>query len=312
MKALRRSIHLVSLLVFATAACGSSRNGGATASDSGLDVASSSDGASNAEASSDAAVPSDASAEAHVGADASDAGGPAQLVAIPMYVDPTTSAALWMQANAAAPTVGLLVANPASGPGTAADPQYTQAIATAHAAGQSVVGYVHTSYAMRPIAQVEADADSWYAFYPAIDGIFVDETSTDKTTVAPYYQPLDAHVKAEPGTRAHTVVINPGTMIDESFMQAADVVVTFEDTYAHYTNGSYPPNPAWTANYARRRFWHLVLSAATTADMQNAVTIARQRNVGFVYVTDQGPATAYQQIVTGAYWQAELAAVQAP
>jgi len=39
---------------------------------------------------------------------------------------------------------------------------------------------------------------------------------------------------------------------------------------------------------------------------------ARQRNVGTVYVTDQGPATAYQQIVTGAYWQAELAAVQAP
>ncbi len=119
-------------------------------------------------------------------------------------------------------------------------------------------------------------------------------------------------MKAEPGSRAHTVVINPGTMIDESFMQAADVVVTFEDTYANYTNGSYPPNPAWTTNYARWRFWHLVLSASTTADMQNAVTIARQRNVGYVYVTDQGPASAYQQIVTGAYWQAELAAVQAP
>ncbi len=310
----RSSERFLGLLLLATAGCGSSGSGAAAPSDAGAEAVSPADGAADAEASSgaDAAPASDAPAEAQGGADAADGGGPAQRVAIPMYVDPTASASLWAQVNAAAPTVALLVANPASGPGTAADAQYTQTIATAHAAGQSVVGYVHTSYAMRPIAQVEADVDDWYSFYPEIDGIFVDETSTDKTTVAPYYQPLEAHVKAEPGTRAHTVVINPGTMIDESFMQAADVVVTFEDTYAHYTDGSYPPNPAWTASYARWRFWHLVLSAATTADMQNAVTIARQRNVGYVYVTDQGPMTAYQQIVTGAYWQAELTAAQAP
>lgn len=306
----------IAFLLLATAACGSSGNGAASPPDAGLDGSQAGDdGAADSsreasgEASTDSPAPIDAASD---GADASDGGGPAQRIAIPMYVDPTASASLWTQVTAAAPTVALLVANPASGPGTAADAQYTQAIASAHAAGQSVVGYVHTSYAMRPIAQVETDVDSWYSFYADIDGIFVDETSTDATTVTPYYQPLDAHVKAEPGKRAHTVVINPGTMIDESFMQAADVVVTFEDTYAHYTDGSYPPNPAWTANYPRWRFWHLVLSAATDTNMQNAVTIARQRNVGYVYVTDQGPMTAYQQIVTGAYWQAELAAVQAP
>ncbi len=312
---------LTAVLLLAAVACGSSGGGGAGPADAAGDGLSPTDGAldSSADASADAPfetastpdAPADVRRDAHT-SDASDGGGPAQQMAIPMYVDPSTSASLWTQVYAAAPTVAFLVANPASGPGTALDATYTQAIASAHAAGQSVVGYVHTSYAMRPIAQVEADVDAWYSFYPDVDGIFVDETSTDATTVAPYYQPLFAHAKAEPGTRAHTVVINPGTMIDESFMQAADVVVTFEDTYANYTNGSYPPNPAWTANYSRWRFWHLVLSAATTADMQNAVTIARQRNVGYVYVTDQGPATAYQQLVTGAYWQAELAAVQAP
>jgi len=46
--------------------------------------------------------------------------------------------------------------------------------------------------------------------------------------------------------------------------------------------------------------------------MNDAVTLARQRNVGLLYVTDQGPATAYQSFVTGAYWQAEIAATQAP
>jgi len=241
--------------------------------------------------------------------DAADAGAP-QAVGLPMYVDPTTSASAWTQATAAAPTVALLVANPDSGPGATADPQYTQAIVTAHAAGQTIVGYVHTSYGARPIAQVEADIDSWYSFYPAIDGVFSDETSTDTTTVSAYYQPLYDYVKAKSGAR--TVIINPGTMIDEAFMAVGDIVVAFEDTYANYTAGSYPATPSWVASYSRWRFWHLVLSASTTADMQNAVTLARQRNAGYVYVTDQAPATAYQQLVTGAYWQGELAAVTAP
>ncbi len=153
----------------------------------GADVPSPADASSDAP--SDAAHVSDAPTDGRGPGDASDGGGQAQLIAIPMYVDPTASASLWMQVNVAAPTVALLVANPASGPGTAADPQYTQAIATAHAAGQSVVGYLHTSYGTRPLAQVETDADTWYSFYPELDGIFVDETSTDPTTVAPYYQP---------------------------------------------------------------------------------------------------------------------------
>jgi hypothetical protein len=255
-------------------------------------------------------APAPASDAAHDAPGEAGDGGAPQAVALPMYVDPSSAPALWSAAYAAAPTVALLVANPDSGPGTAVDAQYTQAIARAHAAGQTVVGYVHTSYGARPIAQVEADIDSWYALYPAVDGIFSDETSTDTTTVAPYYEPLFEYVKGKSGAR--TVVINPGTMIDESFMSTADVVVTFEDTYTHYTDGTYPATPAWVEGYSRWRFWHLVLSAATAAEMQSAVTLARQRNAGYVYVTDQPPATAYQQLVTGTYWQAELAAVTSP
>lgn len=46
--------------------------------------------------------------------------------------------------------------------------------------------------------------------------------------------------------------------------------------------------------------------------MQSAVKSARQRNAGYLHVTDEGPTTAYPQIVTGAYWLAELAAAGAP
>jgi len=228
-----------------------------------------------------------------------------------MYMDPGASPSDWSQETAAAPTVALLVANPNSGPGAVAQAEYTQGIATAHAASQAIVGYVHTSYGARAIAQVEADVDAWYSFYPSIDGVFYDEVSSDTTTIPGYYKPAFDYVKAK-SAGPRTVVINPGTIVGEPFMQTADVVVTFEDTYAHYTDGTYPPNPAWMASYPRWRFWHLVLSATTASDMQSAVTIARGRNVGHVYVTDQPPATAYSQLVTGSYWQAELAAVRAP
>jgi hypothetical protein len=248
---------------------------------------------------SDATLPRDAAA-----GDADDDAAPSQALAIPMYVDP--SAPDWAQETAAAKTVSLLVANPNSGPGASADAAYTQAIATAHAAKQTIVGYVHTSYSARAIADVEADIDSWYSFYPAIDGIFSDETATDPSDVAPYYAPLYAYVKAKAGARL--VIINPGTPPDESYMTASDIVVSFEDTYANYVNAQ---TPAWVTTYPRSRFWHLVLSTAQ-ADMANAVTLARSRNVGLIYATDQGPATAYSQLVTGAYWQAELDAVSAP
>ncbi|HEY8041541.1 MAG TPA: spherulation-specific family 4 protein [Polyangiaceae bacterium] len=304
----------IATALLAVDACGT---GDAAGTDAGPGAeASAGDGAAGSDA-GDAGNSDDASADSAASDAAGDAatdatdGGAAQAIGIPMYLDPTASAADWTQATAGAPTVALLVANPNSGPGAAADAQYTQAIARAHGAGQTIVGYVHTSYAARPLAQVEADVDAWYGFYPAVDGVFVDETSTDAATVGTYYKPLFDHVKAESGG-PRVVVINPGTLVAEPFMTAADVVVTFEDTYAHYTDGTYPPNPAWMAGYARWRFWHLVLSAPTAAAMQNAVTIARQRNAGYVYVTDQGPATAYSQLVTGAYWQAELAAVAAP
>jgi spherulation-specific family 4 protein len=227
-----------------------------------------------------------------------------QALAIPMYIDPPAPA--WTMETSAASQVPLLVANPNSGPGSSADSAYTQAIATAQAAGQTIIGYIHTSYGARGIAQVQADIDSWYSFYPAIDGIFSDETATAASLVASYYAPLYSYVKAKGGKAV--VVINPGTPPDESYMTASDIVLSFEDTYANYVSAQ---TPSWAASYPSARFWHIVLSATQT-EMTTAVSLARQRNVGLVYVTDQGPATAYQQIVTGAYWEAELAAVTAP
>ena len=93
-------------------------------------------------------------------------------------------------------------------------------------------------------------------------------------------------------------------------MAASDILVTFEDTYQAYTT-TYPKNPAWVASYPDRRFWHLVLSADMAA-LSSAVSLARSRNAGWIYVTSEGPSTAYQNIETGPYWAAELADVAGP
>jgi hypothetical protein len=108
-------------------------------------------------------------------------------------------------------------------------------------------------------------------------------------------------------------VTNPGWIVDESFMQTADVVVTFEDSYDKYVDAAaYPANPSWMANYSRFRFWHLVNSVPTIADMQNAVRISRERNAGYVYVTSADYNNAYLALVTGTYWTTEMSAVMAP
>lgn len=275
------------------------------------DGGSPSDGGDSAIGSSDsgpagdsAALPTDArdDPDGSVG----DAASPTQSMGIPMYLDPTDQAADWSKVIGAAPTVSTLIANPNDGPGNSVDATYTQVIGQALAHGQTVTGYVHTSFGNRAIDTVESEITAWYAQYPSISGIFLDETPTAKNKIAAYYKPLYDFIKAK-SARA-LVVVNPGAIPDEGYMAVSDVVMSFEDTYATYTGGAYPPNPPWMANYDRSRFWHIVLSTPE-AELQNAITIARQRNAGLVFITPEGPATAYQTLPSGTYWTTEQAAV---
>ena len=213
---MRLLISLV-LLPSLLAACGGTNAGAPPTADAGAQAMTAADaatetptpddagstlpdgGAAAADAGAADAGPTDAQSRSQDAgdADASDAAPHEQAMAIPMYMDP--SAADWAQETRAASDVPLLVANPNSGPGTSADSSYSQAIAAAHSAGQTIIGYIHTSYGARAIADVEADIDTWYSFYPAIDGIFSDETATDASLVSSYYAPLYAYVKAKGG-----------------------------------------------------------------------------------------------------------------
>src|SRR5690242_12796939 len=81
-----------------------------------------------------------------VGAGAGFGAGPAaaqattQHIAVPAYFSPSSS--YWTQLTQGAPTVGVAIANPNNGPGTAFDQGYATAIRAAANAGVRVIGYV--------------------------------------------------------------------------------------------------------------------------------------------------------------------------
>ena len=121
-----------------------------------------------------------------------------------------------------------VILDPASGPGTRVDANYTKAIDRLLGAGCVALGYVTTSYGKRPEADVRADIDRWLEMYPRIQGIFFDEM---------IYEDTDAGAKSQAALSryAHAAglwptVANPGAETPGRYFaaDAADVIVVHE------------------------------------------------------------------------------------
>jgi hypothetical protein len=223
-----------------------------------------------------------------------------QKVAVPSYFYPGS---LWTQMESGAPTVGLAIINPNSGPGTSKDQNYANQVTSTEAKGITVVGYVSTSYAgtqntARTLAAAEQDVDTYYSWYPNLGGIFVDEVSTDCAARDSYYKPLYDYIKNKGGVAE--VVLNPGTDTSECYTSAGDIIVNFEDVYSNYINWT----PAsWVSKYPASQFWQIIYSTST-ADMSNAIALSKERNADWVYVTDDGGDNPYDTLPS--YWSNEL------
>lgn len=161
----------------------------------------------------------------------------------------------------------VLILNPASGPGAAADRGYAHAAATARSSGWKVIGYVPTSYGARPAADVQADADRYAAWYH-VDGIFLDEAAHDGAHL-PYYRSLRAGIRG-------LLVINPGVPPDPGYRDAADVIVTYEGPYAGAAAHLEPP-PWLPAGRAAQ----LVYGAPEAG----ARALVAAHRTGYLYVT---------------------------
>jgi hypothetical protein len=217
---------------------------------------------------------------------------------VPAYFNPGD---LWTTMISTGARTGFVVANPNSGPGSFLDVAYDAYITAAQAKGIKVVGYVHTTYGARSQSDVLADIAAWYSFYPNIDGVFFDECSADPSGV-PYIAGASAAVKAHNGM----VVLNPGVYPAEGFLQHADVVLAFEDSFAAYTGASVP---SYAANYPETMFYHVVHTASADQASQ-ALDLAASRRAGYVFVTDAVMPNPYDTLPS--YWSSEIGAMSLP
>jgi len=201
--------------------------------------------------------------------------GVCQRMTIPAYFAP---GATWTKAISGGSSVGIMIMNPNSGPGTSRDTSYATYVNSTKAAGVKVLGYVHTSYGARAAGTVKAEVDQYKTWYGVTD-IFFDETSGDAGQLS-YYQGLANYVHTTPGS---TVMLNPGTTPDERYMSVGDIVAIYEDNYTAYARWR---APSWVNNYPSSKIYNLVYGAPDATALANALALARSRNAGYVYVTN--------------------------
>jgi hypothetical protein len=236
---------------------------------------------------------------------AEEARPPQMRVLVPAYFYPAGAGLQdWNRMIDTASKVPIVaIANPGSGPGEKADPAYLDVIGRAVKAGVKVIGYVSTSYAKRPRAEVEADVERWLKFYPAVQGFFFDEQTSDAEH-APYYAALAGFAKKQ--VKDALVVTNPGTTFAKEYLASPgpDVVCIFENREGFDAF----KRPEWSANIPAERFAALAYQVGTSRRMAEYVERAARQGMGYFYVTDAMGANPWDRLP--AYWQAEVDAVR--
>jgi len=221
-------------------------------------------------------------------------------MAVPAYFDPPSPE--WQRLIAGAPAVGMIVFNPESGPGTAADAAYTQVIAQAQAAGIVMVGYVATSYGARPEADVIADINHYYDFY-TLSGIYFAEgpMDTDCTAMEPMYHRMADAVRAR-DAQAYLAV---GTRFCPTYITFFDMMVQFARDWNEYQTDYAPPS--WMPANSPQRFVHFVHSVPPS-DASAALSRAVANGAGWVFITDQSSPNPWS--VLPSYFSEELATMR--
>jgi hypothetical protein len=210
------------------------------------------------------------------------------------------ASSVWQQAATSKPPPAVMILD-ISGVGAGSEPQphFKTVVSEAQAAGVTVLGYSSTALGQRPAAQVEQDVRDYKAWY-GVTGVFLDEV-TGTAGQLPYYQQLSSYIHSvNPGS---PIWINPGIYPDQAYMSIASVVMSFEGTYAQYTSDQVP---SWVHKYPASRFVNTIHDTSQ-AQLGNAISLARSRNAGYVYITDGSGANPYSGLPS--YWSAEVADV---
>jgi len=216
------------------------------------------------------------------------------------YPSPTT---FWDAIVAGAPSVKYMIANPASGPGTTTDTNYTAAIVNAQAAGITILGYVSTGYATGAPspATIETSVDLWATLY-GIHDIFFDETSSLVEDV-PFYAQICNYVHA--AAVPPIVVLNPGVVPDPGYLAIADIVVVYEGVQVDYAAFS-PPSWVTDGTHRATQFCNII-HTCTSENLAATITKAEAVNAGYIYVSDDVMPNPYKVLPT--YLATELSSL---
>jgi serine/threonine protein kinase len=201
------------------------------------------------------------------------------------------------------PAAVIIIVNAASGPGKEADPNYVRVIGRARQKGFTVIGYVSTRYAARPLKETKDDIDRWILLYPGLRGIFFDEQASSPERLS-YYADLYEYARKARGL--DLVINNPGTTCAEEYLAqpVADVVCLIESTKDlsafHF--------PAWMSRYKPARFAGAFPKIEDPVKMKHYVREMVAKGVGYCYITDGQLPNPWGRLPS--YWHAEVEAVQ--
>jgi len=228
-----------------------------------------------------------------------DAPGADLRIMIPLYAYPSwykPADYIWDDVATAARKVPVTaIINPNSGPdGGSPNSDYVHGLNDLRNGGVTILGYVATGYGKRDIAAVRAEIDLYDRYYN-INGIFLDEADNTADFIS-YYTNLYSYIKSR--TNLNEVVINPGigTVEEYSSAPASDTAVIFE-----IDNGwpAYVPD-AYVPRYPPERFCALLYNVSNETIMRHYVDSAVQRNIGYIYVTDDKGANPWDTLPS--YW----------
>ncbi len=229
-------------------------------------------------------------------------------ILLPLYIYPNwyePESYVWSDVARAAEQVPIVaIINPNNGPdGKPPNRDYERGLKDLRQSKVSILGYVYTKYGDRQIEEVKRDIDLYHKYYN-VDGIFLDESASG-TKQLNYYQDIYNYIKTK--TNLDQVVINPGTHTDEGYVTrpAADTSVIFEnysEVWEKYQTQTY------LERYQSKRFASLIHSVPDAATMRSYIDLAVDRNIGYIYVTNDSPTDddgdPWNSLPS--YWQAEV------
>jgi len=240
---------------------------------------------------------------------ATQATAPPMGLVYPLYVYPLKAAldGIYTQVSSArAHGITLyVILNPGNGDAVScpANSDWQPAIDLLKQKGVRTIGYVHSSYAKRALSAYEPEIDKYLECWQ-VEGIFVDEVSSQSKDI-PHYQQLFDYIKEQAKITGNppSVWLNPGTDADEGYMNVSDVIWQFESPLSAFEKYTPPP---YLRKYPSTRTGMMVLDVADEQTMEVILRNVSAMNAAWSIVLS----VPYTSPVAPAYWDQEVLFVQ--